>query len=262
MKIILDAGHSFNTPGKRTPDGMQEYDFNRAVANKARTLLEGYENVDVHFTHSDIRDVPLKERTTQANNLSANVFVSIHANAWGSGGWNNACGIETYIDRSTPPRALRLAQRIQENLVRETRLADRGVRTADFYVLKHTKMDAILAECGFMTNKAEARLLRTDSFREKAAAAIVQALAAEYQLKSNGERNIYKVQLGAFNSRRNALEYQKLLMKSGFTAIILPITNGVFKVQCGAFKDKDNAYKLAERLRHAGYHVYISEVTQ
>ncbi len=262
MKIILDAGHSFSTPGKRTPDGMQEYEFNSAVANKVRTLLNRYENVDVHFTHSDNRDVPLQERTTYANNLSANVFVSIHANAWGSGGWNSACGIETYIDRSVPARALKLARRIQENLVRETGLADRGVKTADFYVLKQTKMDAVLAECGFMTNKAEARMLRMDSYREKAAAAIVQALAAEYQLNRNGERTLYKVQLGAFHSRRNALEFQRLLMKSGFEAFLLPITNGLYKVQCGAFKDKHNAEKLAERLRNAGYRAYIPDITQ
>ncbi|MDP4171102.1 MAG: N-acetylmuramoyl-L-alanine amidase, partial [Bacillota bacterium] len=91
MKIMLDAGHGYNTPGKRSPDGMSEYDFNRAVASHAKALLETYKDVTVYFAHSDTRDVTLQERTDAANHLQVNAYVAIHANASGSGTtWNDA----------------------------------------------------------------------------------------------------------------------------------------------------------------------------
>ena len=89
MKIMLNAGHGYNTPGKRSPDGMGEYEFNRAVANHAKRLLAEYKDVTVYFAHSDSRDVPLQERTNNANRLKVDVYVSIHANAAGNG-WDSA----------------------------------------------------------------------------------------------------------------------------------------------------------------------------
>ena len=82
MKIILDAGHGCSTPGKRSPDGMREYEFNRAVASLAKEMLGKYQNTEVFFAHSDERDVPLAERTSLANNQNSDCYVSIHSNAY------------------------------------------------------------------------------------------------------------------------------------------------------------------------------------
>ncbi|WP_318507431.1 N-acetylmuramoyl-L-alanine amidase [Bacillus sp. T3] len=60
---------------------MREYEFNRAVAAYAKGLLDGYQNVAVYFAHSDQADVPLQQRTNNANNLQVDIYVSIHANA-------------------------------------------------------------------------------------------------------------------------------------------------------------------------------------
>ena len=100
MKIVLDAGHGFATLGKQTPDGMKEYEFNRAVAHYARNLLSDYANLEVLFSHSDEQDVLLKGRTDLANRLGADCFLSIHANAAGNGDWHEAEGIETFIHTS------------------------------------------------------------------------------------------------------------------------------------------------------------------
>ncbi|MGG3571538.1 N-acetylmuramoyl-L-alanine amidase [Bacillus gobiensis] len=183
MKIFLDAGHGYQTPGKRTVDGMKEYEFNRDIAEKVKTLLETYSSVQVSSVHSDKRDVPLKERTALANKASADLYLSIHANASGNGKeWNDVNGIETFVYLSKPTEATSLAQTIQNELIKATERKNRGVKLADFHVLRETKMTAILCECGFMTNKEEAALLKTPAYRQACAEAIAKGIAGFYRL--------------------------------------------------------------------------------
>ncbi|MDM5228460.1 N-acetylmuramoyl-L-alanine amidase [Cytobacillus sp. NJ13] len=220
MKIILDAGHGYSTSGKRSPDGMREYEFNRAVADLSKEMLEKYQNTEVFFAHSDERDIPLAERTALANKHNVDCYVSIHANAYGTGGWNSAGGIETYVYPSKPREALALAQKIQRNLISATGLRDRGVKTADFQVLRETKMTAVLVECGFMTNKEEASLLRTPLYRKRCAQAIVKAIAEQYGLRKNDKIKQYKVQV-AFSEKQLAEKLAGNLQKDGFNATII-----------------------------------------
>lgn len=186
MRIAIDAGHGLNTAGKRTPDGsMREFQFNSVVAKYVRDLLSEYKDVETMFVHDPTgeRDVPLTERTKKANDWPADVYISIHANAAGDGGWNNAQGIETYVYTSRPQAAVALANAVQRHLIRATGRQDRGVKSADFHVLRETKMTAILVECGFMTNKQECELLKSDAYRRKCASAIVSGIAETYGIK-------------------------------------------------------------------------------
>jgi N-acetylmuramoyl-L-alanine amidase len=230
-KFMLDAGHGYNTPGKRSPDGMREYEFNRAVANYAKSMLEGYENTTVYFAHSDSVDVPLTTRTNRANELRVDAYVSIHANAFGPGGWHSASGIETFVYPSKPKEAVELANRIQKGLVMVSGLPDRGVKTADFHVLRETNMTAVLVECGFMTNQNDVKLLKSEDYRKKVAGVIVEALAAQYGLKKKPAPK----------------PVQKASAPSGT----------LYKVQVGAFSDKANAERLAAELKNKGYSTYI-----
>lgn len=226
MKVMLDAGHGYNTSGKRSPDGFREYEFNRKVAAYAKEFLESYENTTAYFAHSDERDVPLKERTDAANRLKVDAYVSIHANAYGNS-WNDAGGIETYVYLSKPKEAYELAQKVQSYLIAETGLRNRGVKTADFHVLRETNMTAILAECGFMTNPKEAALLKSEEYQQACADAIAKGIAEQYQLTkkpappapSNGT-GLYKVQAGAFSEKKNAEALAERLKAAGFEAIV------------------------------------------
>ncbi|WP_078431679.1 N-acetylmuramoyl-L-alanine amidase [Metabacillus halosaccharovorans] len=225
MKIAIDAGHGYETPGKRSVDGMKEYEFNCAVANEMKKLLVKYEGVTVLFTHSDQRDVPLNERTTKANKEKVDVFISIHANAHGIGNqWTSAEGIETYVYTTKPKTATRLAQMVQNELISSTKRKDRGVKTANFHVLKATSMTAILCECGFMTNKEEAALLQSSSYRLTCAKAIVDAIVKYYQLtktKSTISSSLYKVQVGAFSNKQSADALAKELIAKGYDTFIV-----------------------------------------
>jgi len=259
---MLDAGHGYNTPGKRSPDGMREYEFNRAVALYARSLLQNYQHVTVFFAHSDNRDVPLQERTNYANRLRVDVYVSIHANAFGSGGWTSASGIETYVYPSRPHVALQLAQKIQRNLVAGTGLPNRGVKTADFHVLRETKMDGVLVECGFMTNQKDIKLLRSEEYRRTIAEGIVKAVSNQYNLKRkinpppSHTSGMYKVQAGAFKEKKNGDDLAAKLRSAGHTPYVYQ-ENGFYKVQVGAFERKQNADSLVSKLRNEGFETLI-----
>lgn len=241
MKIMLDAGHGYNTPGKRSPDGLKEYEFTRAVANYAKKLLDTYRDVTVYFSHSDDRDVPLEERTDLANRLKVDLFVSIHANAFGST-WNDAGGIETYVYVSKPPVALAVAQKIQRNLIASTGLRNRGVKTADFHVLRETNMDAVLVECGFYTNREEAKLIRSEDYRRKCAEAIVKGIVEQFNL----------VKEKTSSTSTNTPSRPKPNPPAN------PSSKGLFKVQVGAFANRENAEELVRSLESDGYEAFIN----
>ena len=60
-------------------------------------------------------------------------------------------------------------------------MLNRGVKTANFYVIKHTNVPASLVELGFITNDREEQLLNSEDYQNKLAAAIVRAIARYFQ---------------------------------------------------------------------------------
>ena len=176
MKILIDAGHGPNTPGKRSPDGkLKEFYFNAAVAEEVKKLLllGGH---TVVFSHQTDLDVPLYERTQLANRLKVDLFVSIHANAMGRA-FNEANGIETFIYSKPQLASQQLASAVQQSLLLITKRKDRGIKRADFAVLRDTHMPAILVECGFMTHKQEVELLKSSAYRKRCAQGICFGIA-------------------------------------------------------------------------------------
>ncbi|MCF6095050.1 N-acetylmuramoyl-L-alanine amidase [Microaerobacter geothermalis] len=176
---VLDRGHGVDTPGKRSPDGsLREWEFNHDVRKRLAAYLD-INQIPYIFTVTDEKDMSLRERTNIENKLAEmgyqTCFLSIHANAFGSGEWNDARGIETY---SYPKaRESKSMSKIFLNyLIKETGLLDRGAKEADFHVLRETKGNAVLTENGFMTNREEAELLKSDEFREKVARAHARAI--------------------------------------------------------------------------------------
>jgi N-acetylmuramoyl-L-alanine amidase len=178
MLIVIDAGHGPNTPGKRSPDGMREFEFNSAVANAMKTELERYEGVQVIFTHEPSRDVPLKERTDIANALKADLFVSLHADAL-RGVMGDHGGITTFV-YSKPTM---LAETLQRNLIAATGLRNRGVKTADFHVLRETSMPSVLIEHGFMDSTTDLPKLKSSEYRKLCGVTNAKSIAEVYGLK-------------------------------------------------------------------------------
>ena len=90
MRILIDAGHGIDTPGKRSPDGsFLEYKWNREIAELVFSLLEEL-GFDVDFVVTETNDIPLKTRVRRVNEVSSLIgshnvlLLSIHSNAVGS----------------------------------------------------------------------------------------------------------------------------------------------------------------------------------
>jgi N-acetylmuramoyl-L-alanine amidase len=212
MKIMLDAGHGYYTPGKRSFDGMREFEFNIAVAILAKNLLLEYQDTQVIFSHDPTGkvDVPLAERVAKALKEKVDAVVSIHANAFGDG-WNEAEGIETFISEDRMPfTELELASHIQNQLIRETGRKNRGVKRGNLYMTKVSNMiPSVLVEAGFMTNKEEATLLKSTSYREKVAQAIVNGLVLQFKLNPKQKAKpstvkVYRLKSGPFPTKEQA----------------------------------------------------------
>ncbi|MDW0115285.1 N-acetylmuramoyl-L-alanine amidase [Sporosarcina saromensis] len=175
--LLIDAGHGPNTPGKRSPDGLlREFTFNAAVANLTKQHLIA-KGITVRFAHDKTRDVPLTERTTYANRQQVAAFISIHANAYGNT-WNAAQGIETYIYPTAGTQTQLLANLLHTSLLTACNRKDRGIKKANFAVLRETTMPAVLLECGFMTNREEAQLLLDPKYQQQCANAIAFGVLA------------------------------------------------------------------------------------
>ncbi|MEH6944677.1 N-acetylmuramoyl-L-alanine amidase [Bacillus sp. JJ722] len=110
-------------------------------------------------------------------------IIDFHANAYGTK-WNDGNGIETYVYKKTLKDAVKVAKAVQKSIVSATGLRDPGVKESNLHMLRETNPTAILVEGPFMSNRKEAELLKSDSFRRKFALAIVEGVAQAYYLKA------------------------------------------------------------------------------
>ncbi|WP_415715082.1 N-acetylmuramoyl-L-alanine amidase [Maridesulfovibrio sp.] len=208
--IMLDPGHGGKDPGA-SANGLKEKDINLRFTKilAAKLKKAGF---SVMYTRSNDTFIPLEERTAMANIKKADMFISIHCNAHRSSKIN---GIETYTlnlarNRNAVRVAARenavsakrisdlqviltdlmlnskmkeskdLAQNIHtgslKNIRRKWNVKDQGVREAPFYVLMGAKMPSVLIELGYLTNRTEAKRLKTDSYLSYIADGIVKGV--------------------------------------------------------------------------------------
>lgn len=152
---------------------MFEWEFNRDVTNRIKKILDKYPKIKVILTAPNNTDTSLSERVRIAKDNHADIFVSIHANAYGTT-WNTAHGWEIYVYKKYG-KSLLLAENIEKNSIPYLGLKDRGIKIGSgLYVINQThkyEIPSVLIEHGFYTNKSELGLLKSDDFREKCAIA-------------------------------------------------------------------------------------------
>lgn len=169
--IVIDPGHGGARPGACYEDIMEK-DIDLAVSLKLVSILQN-QGFQVIMTRSTDVEIGLYERADLANAAGADVFVSLHSNA--AENRPDYQGIYTYYHPSSN-RGARLAQAIQTPLCQITGGIDRGIKDADFVVLRETDMCAVLVEMGFMTNHEELMNLTNDSYQQLLAQGIAQGI--------------------------------------------------------------------------------------
>lgn len=171
-KLIINAGHGGSDSGAVGVSGRYEKDFNLTVALKVESLLKNNPNVTVILSRTTDVFLSLKQIITHANNAKADAFISIHANSFAV----TSTGTETFYTRSDNKG---LADIMHKYTLGATGLKDRGVKTDDLYVTKHTTMPACLLEPAFISNPAEDKLIFDPAFQDRFAEAIARG-ACEY----------------------------------------------------------------------------------
>lgn len=173
-KICIDPGHGGSDPGA-VGNGLNEKDVNLDVALRLRDLLV-QDGAEVVMTRTSDVYVSLEKRVAIANNHACDIFISIHTN---SASDSSANGTETYRYYGSAS-GYNLAFPIQGELVSHLGTKDRGVKEAGFYVLKYTKMPAVLIELAFISNPSDAQKLADPAVRQEAARAILHGVQRYY----------------------------------------------------------------------------------
>jgi N-acetylmuramoyl-L-alanine amidase len=216
--IVIDPGHGGREIGAVGPSGLTEKELTLDIATRLGNMIVQRLGLDVRLTRDSDIDKELEERTAFANNLKADVFISIHANSYRGRGVR---GAETFFlsDRATDDAARRvaaiendalelqgpasgddglqmllwdmaqtahlqesavLAEMIQANLNSLGGTTDRGIKQAPFRVLKGANMPAVLVEVGFLSNPDEERMLADPAYRQRIAEVLFSSLS-EYR---------------------------------------------------------------------------------
>lgn len=189
MKIFIDQGH--NPKGADTGaayNNLKEQDVTFKIGKllSEKLKLAGVEVKCSRESESDyigfsLND-SLKKRAYMANTFNADLFISIHCNA----SLNlNASGTESYV-YSSNSKAYSLADKITKSICNKLNTKTRGVKSANFAVLKYTKMPAILIETAFISNVSDADKLRDRA--EDFAEAIYSTIADTYALNQEPQR--------------------------------------------------------------------------
>ena len=222
-RVVIDAGHGGRDPGAAGPGGT-EADLVLDLALRLEKRLHATQpELEVVLTRRADEYLPLEARTTLANRVGADLFLSIHANASED---TSTRGIETYyLDLAIDPRAEALAARenvgglatmnhlegllqaiasnskldesrefaqaVQRTMLRTLRsvdpeIPDLGVKQAPFVVLIGARMPSILAEVSFLTNSQDATMLSTEAYRRLIVDALHSAIQ-QYQLSLGTE---------------------------------------------------------------------------
>lgn len=171
--VVIDAGHGGHDRGGIPGQVYSEKALALDLAKRLRSCLEEV-GIKTVMTRNDDTFVSLPKRVAIANGQSDALFISIHFN---SARREGACGSEVFFFKGS--LASSLANAISKKLSRLTPDEDRGVKRRSFYVIRKTRIPAVLVEGGFLTNKCEGARINTFDYRQKMAAAIAAAIIAK-----------------------------------------------------------------------------------
>ena len=181
--LFLDPGHGGSHPGS-VANGLVEKHINLRQALALKSLLEEDGQIKVYMSREDdsnhfstVRD-ELLYRTQLANEIGANLFVSMHNNS----SVPQVSGTETFY-YGDDPLSKQIATLTQQNIINACNTIDRKAKpTKDLFVLLNTTMPGILIETGFLTNETEALLLQSDTFNDHLASAVFTSILEAFNL--------------------------------------------------------------------------------
>lgn len=177
--IVIDAGHGGRDVGAIGFSGSYEKDITYLTAHELEKELVSL-GANVILTRSENEYIPLEARSTLANVVDTDAFLSLHYNSFPEA--PSATGIETfYYHEQFEP----LASFIHEGIIKETEERDRGVSAGDFHVIRQNFKPGALLELGFLSNEQSDSLLQSTAYQKKIVLGIVNGLQKYFASEEN-----------------------------------------------------------------------------
>lgn len=229
------------TAGKRSPDNsLLEWEFNNDMQYRIKKRLEslGFVVYLVNPNPEKGSEVSLGTRCSRANAYWKNqgkpecLFVSLHANAAGNGGWSIARGVEVFTAANASAKSKNAAKLINDQIFKDVYAIDkgfknRGHKTASFYVIKHTIMPCCLIEYEFYSNKNGVSLLKNK--RDLLCEATIKGICAHFNVAYKAPNAQQPVQKPVANNPQPA----KKELKNGTYNVNATVTANSLNVRKG-----------------------------
>lgn len=250
IKIVLDAGHGYNTAGRRTKKDlatpqMREWEMNSRIVEKVMDKLDEY---DVEVLRVDdptgAKDIPLTTRVKNANAFKADIYCSFHHNAGINGGSGGGLTVLTYSDneKHTNLRNMLYDCLIKTGGIKGNRSNPKYAKPS-LYVLKATNMVSVLVEHGFMDSVVDTPIIVTDDYAEKMANGWIDFFEKYLGIK---KKPIAIKPVIKPSNEVTVLEFQKAAIADGFKFPKYG-ADGIWGNECAAVAKKNSV-----RLRCVG----------
>lgn len=176
--VVIDPGHGGYDAGSVGVNGTVEKNATLSISLKLGAILQKKGFNVVYTRESDNVTWPsdnkkdLAARAAIANEASADIFISIHLNTFKM---EEVRGTETYYNRVST-EGKKIAELIQNKIVKDVRTKDRGAQPGNFSVLKKVSAPAVLIELGYISNRSEESLLNSINYQNKISGAIADGI--------------------------------------------------------------------------------------
>lgn len=181
VRIVLDAAHGGEVcEDNRGSTGLREKDVNLDIVLMLGELLEN-QGAEVHLTRDCDAAMALSDRAAFSNRKRPDFFLSVGQNSFPN---STASGTEVYYYRGDN-QGEKLSRLIIEELCKSLGIKNRGVRTAEFYLLREVKASSVMIQLLYISNPQDERLLADQSFRKAASEALFRAIKTYYEMLGN-----------------------------------------------------------------------------
>lgn len=224
-KVFIDPGHGGKDPGAVGINGLREKDIVLSVSLLIGEVLKRH-NVGVFYSRIQDEFIELSERAKMANRIGVDAFVSVHCNSFSN---PQAQGLETFSHPSSK-NGIALAKCIQDSILNDKLYTkNRGLKTANFAVLRLTSMTSTLVELGFISNVEDVDILKNkqNELAEGVAKGILNFLGIKYiplKAREEDEDNKIKVRIkgklhhfdGVFTEKTNYVSVRQIAETLGY----------------------------------------------
>lgn len=219
MKVFIGVGHG-GSDGGAVANGVKEKDLNLSIALACRDVLKRH-GVEVKMSRTKEENDPLSEEIKECNAYSPDLAVDIHNNAGGGDGaevfYHYGGGKSKTLAEDILAEIVKAGQNSRGAKIRK------NSQGKDYYgFIRQTSAPAVIVECAFVDNATDLKILASEGKRKAMGEAIAKGILKTLGIEYQGERGtLYRVQVGAYLLKDNAVAMQKKIKAVGFDAFIV-----------------------------------------